>query len=100
YRSRRQRIESELGYVPAYAGTGGDVEPEHRRPRRGGRLTTPEPETVSAAEFEQMKRDLEIERELSSRHTSTLTKRLARHEETEAPAEAPAAGVPEQQPEP
>ncbi len=77
YRTRRQRIEDEFGYVPAYAATGGDVEPVPRRSRRGGRLTSPEPEAVSAAEFEQMKRDLEIERDQPSRHTSTLTKRLS-----------------------
>jgi SecD/SecF fusion protein len=77
YRARRRRIEEELGEVPAYAQTGADVEPERKRPRGGGRLTTPEPETVSAAEFEQMKRDLEIEQGLPTRHTSTLTQRLA-----------------------
>ena len=77
YRVRRQKIEEELGYVPAYAQTGADVEPVSKRPRRAGRLTTPEPETVSAAEFEQMKRDLEIEQGLPARQTSTLTKRLA-----------------------
>ncbi len=64
-------------YVPAYATSGGDVEPTAKRPRRTGRLAAPEPETVSAAEFEQMKRDLEIEHEQPSRHTSTLTQRLS-----------------------
>ncbi len=87
YRARRQRIEDEYGYVPAYASTGGDVEPATKRPRRAGRLTAPEPETVSAAEFEQMKRDLEIERDQPSRHTSTLTKRLAHTPESEPPSE-------------
>jgi SecD/SecF fusion protein len=77
YRARRRRIESDLGMVPAYAGTIADVEPQTGKPRRPGRLTQPEPETVSAAEFEQMKRDLEIERDVPDRHTSTLTKRLA-----------------------
>jgi SecD/SecF fusion protein len=88
YRARRHRIEMEFGAVPAYA-DGGDVEPERKEPRRTGRLTTPEQETVSAAEFEQMKRDLEIEQELSGRHTSTLTKRLAHSPTEEAPAPAP-----------
>ena len=87
YRARRQRIEDELGFVPAYA-DGGDVEPTPKRPRRAGRITTPEPETVSAAEFEQMKRDLEIEQEEPSRHTSTLTKRLAHTADVETPAPA------------
>jgi SecD/SecF fusion protein len=87
YRARRERIEAELGYVPAYAGGSADVEPTPKRPRRAGRLTRPEEETVSAAEFEQMKRDLEIERDLPGRHTSTLTKRLAHREETDVSAE-------------
>ncbi len=85
YRARRRRIEADLGAVPAYAGVAGDVEPEAKRARRAGRLTEPEPETVSAAEFEQMKRDLEIERELPVRHTSTLTKRLSHSPETAQP---------------
>ena len=86
YRARRRRIEEDLGYVPAYAGTAADVDPVVKRPTRTGRLTTPEAETVSAAEFEQKKRDLEIEREAPGRHTSTLTKRLAHTPETQAPA--------------
>ena len=61
YRHRRERIESEFGYVPAYATTAADVEPVPRRGRRAGRLTEPSPEGVSAAEFEQMKRDLELD---------------------------------------
>jgi SecD/SecF fusion protein len=86
YRHRRERIEAEFGYVPAYAGTGADIEPTAKRPRRAGRLTQPEPETVSATEFEQMKRDLEFEQGEPSRRTSTLTKRLAHTEEDDAPA--------------
>jgi SecD/SecF fusion protein len=86
YRARRQRIEAELGTVPAYADTGADVEPERKRAARAGRLTTPEQETVSAAEFEQMKRELGIEEEVPGGHTSTLTKRLAHSQETDAPA--------------
>jgi SecD/SecF fusion protein len=85
YRSRRARIETDLGHVPAYAEGAGDVDPVETKARRTGRLTTPESETVSAAEFEQMKRDLEIERGQPSRHTSTLTNRLAHSPETEAP---------------
>jgi SecD/SecF fusion protein len=87
YRARRRRIEEELGYVPAYATGAADVDPVAKRPRRAGRLTAPEPETVSASEFEQMKRELELEPELPGRHTSTLTKRLAHTEEAvSAPA--------------
>jgi SecD/SecF fusion protein len=89
YRARRRRIEGELGYVPAYADTGADVEPAARRARRPGRLTEPEPETVSAAEFERMKRDLDIEREVPARHTSTITKRLAHTAETDVSAPTP-----------
>jgi SecD/SecF fusion protein len=86
YRHRRERITAELGYVPAYAGTGADVEPTPKLRRRAGRLTTPEPDGVSAAEFEQMKRDIaEEEREPAGR-TSTLTKRFAHTTEDDAPA--------------
>jgi SecD/SecF fusion protein len=85
YRARRRRIEADVGYVPAYAGGTADVEPETKRPKRPGRLTQPEPETVSASEFEQMKRDLEIERDVPAHSTSTLTKRLSHSPET-APA--------------
>jgi SecD/SecF fusion protein len=84
YRHRRQRIESEFGYVPAYATSGADVEPA-RRARRTGRLTEPSPEGVSAAEFEQMKRDLDLEDDGGSHRTSTLTKRLAHSSEEDAP---------------
>jgi SecD/SecF fusion protein len=89
YRHRRQRIESELGYVPAYASVGADVEPTARRPRRAGRLTTPDADNVSAAEFEQMKRDIaqeEQDAKQESSRTSTLTKRLARTRSADAPA--------------
>jgi SecD/SecF fusion protein len=87
YRHRRERIESDLGYVPAYAAVGGDVEPTPKRPRRAGRLTTPEqPDQVSAAEFEQMKRDIQEEEAEPVRATSTLTKRLAHTSSAEAPA--------------
>jgi len=74
--NRRRRIERELGSVPPYADSRQDVDPTPKTARRTGRLTTPEPETVSAAEFEQMKRDLELE-ESRGRTTSTLTRRLA-----------------------
>jgi SecD/SecF fusion protein len=89
YRHRRERIESEFGYVPAYATTAADVEPVPRRGRRASRLTEPSPEGVSAAEFEEMKRDLELDLEDADRgghRTSTLTKRLARTTASDAPA--------------
>jgi SecD/SecF fusion protein len=75
YRARRERIEAEQGFVPPYADAGADIEPARDRGRRRtGRVTTPDPETVSAAEFEQMKRDLEIEAAGPARRSSTLTK--------------------------
>ncbi len=91
YAARRRRLEAEYGHVPAYAPTGGDVEPTVRRRGRAGRLTEPEPETVSASEFEQMKQDLEIEPEPVGRGASTLTRRLARRQERQAQRPEPAA---------
>jgi SecD/SecF fusion protein len=77
YRHRRDRIVSDQGFVAPYASAGADIEPAgSRAARRAGRLTEPEGDTVSAAEFERMKRDLDIEREPTHR-TSTLTKRLS-----------------------
>ena len=67
-----------------------DVEPAKAKARRTGRLTAPQPDSVSAAEFEEMKRELGIEEEAATRHTSTLSKRLA-HTEEEAPPAAPPA---------
>jgi SecD/SecF fusion protein len=75
FRARRHRIEADLGHVPPYAPTGADVEPVRKGIRRPGRLTQPSPETVSASEFEEMKRELGVEREVPTRQTSTLTKR-------------------------
>jgi SecD/SecF fusion protein len=99
YRARRRRIEGELGVVPAYADSGADVEPEAKKLRRPGRLTTPDPEQVSAAEFEQMKRDLEVEPETPRRQTSTLTRAPAARPKAKpkppvdsAPAPAPKDG--------
>jgi SecD/SecF fusion protein len=100
YRARRHRIEADLGYVPAYAEATADIEPTARKARRPGRITTPEPETVSSAEFEQMKRDLEIERDAPRRQTSTLTKRMAQTAETEAPAPPQRKPKPAPKPEP
>jgi SecD/SecF fusion protein len=95
YRHRRERIEEEFGRVPAYASAAADIEPVAKRPRRTGRLTAPEPEGVSASEFEQMKRELGLEEEkqrAAARHTSTLTKRLSHSPEAEAAERAPRSG--------
>jgi SecD/SecF fusion protein len=86
YRARRHRLIEEHGLVPAYAGVTADVEPAAPKRRRRTRLTTPEPETVSRAEFEEMKRELEVEEEVPTRQTSTLTKRTARRQPAQAPA--------------
>ncbi|HWF54033.1 MAG TPA: protein translocase subunit SecD [Solirubrobacteraceae bacterium] len=92
YRARRRRIEEDLGTVPPYAGGGADVEPDRKKQaRRTGRLTMPDPDGVSAAEFEQMKRDLEIEETARAGRTSRLTQRLA-HTDEEPAAPAPARG--------
>src|SRR5262249_13783073 len=89
YRARRRRIEEDLGTVPAYAGATADVEPERKRARRPGRLTQPDGERGRPAECEQRRRDTkEEEREPPSRHTSTLTKRLAHTPETGTAAPA------------
>jgi len=80
YRHRRHRIETEYGLVAPYASAGADVEPGRGRSvaRRRGRLGDASPqEGVSAAEFEQMKRDIAEEEAEPSRPTSTLTQRLA-----------------------
>jgi len=74
--------------VPAYAPTAADVEPLAKRPRRGGRITAPEPDRVSASEFEQMKRDLEIEPEPVGHDASPFTKRLSQREATPTPGPA------------
>jgi SecD/SecF fusion protein len=91
YRARRRRLIEDTGFVPAYAAVGADVEPpKPKRRGRTGRLTQPDPETVSSAEFEQLKRELDVERDVPTRQTSTLTKRLARTEEQQAaPAREP-----------
>jgi SecD/SecF fusion protein len=100
YRARRRRIEEDLGHVPAYAPTAADVEPARKRARRPGRLTAPDPETVSASEFEQMKRELEAEPEVPSRQTSTLTKRCAQAPPRDAAPKAKAKPAPAPAPAP
>jgi SecD/SecF fusion protein len=71
YRARRARILGELGMVPAYATTAGgtpeDVEPERkrgRRTRRGSLIAPEEPgQQISHEEFQELVRDLDVERE-------------------------------------
>jgi SecD/SecF fusion protein len=71
YRNRRARLVRDFGAVPAYAtaldGTPIDVEPtkQRRRARAGGLLVAAEEpgEQVSKEEFDQMVRDLDIERD-------------------------------------
>ncbi len=79
YRLRRKHIIDDLGYVPAYA-EGGDIDPVPSKVRRTGRLTAPQGDEVSAAEFEQMKKELglEEERQRASAATATATRRAPR----------------------
>ena len=85
YKARRQRITAEFGYVPAYA-DGGDVDPTPRRTRPTARLTLPAEETVSAAEFEQMKRDLGLdEPQLPRSRPSRLAEHTAHTSEEDTP---------------
>ena len=60
------------------------VEPAAPKRRRRTRLTTPEPDAVSRAEFEDMKRELEVEEERPARQTSTLTRPTARRQPEQA----------------
>jgi SecD/SecF fusion protein len=69
YRNRRARIVRELGEVPAYAtaiaGAPVDMEPakERRRGRRGSLIAPEDPgENLSKDEFDELVRDLDIER--------------------------------------
>ncbi|MGO9903448.1 MAG: protein translocase subunit SecD [Solirubrobacteraceae bacterium] len=91
YRSRRAHIIRDLGAVPAYADGAVDVEPTATGPRRTGRITTPQAETVSAAEFERMKRELGIDEEPLTHRTSGLSQRLA-HSTADAEEPRPARG--------
>ena len=84
YRARRERITADLGYVPAYA-DGGDVDPTPRRSRSTGRLTAPPEENVSAADFEEMKRNLGLEHDEPLRRTSRLVERTAHETEDDDP---------------
>ncbi len=71
YRNRRARLVRDFGAVPPYAtaldGSPIDVEPakQRRRQRKGGLLVAAEEpgEQVSQEEFEEMVRDLDIERD-------------------------------------
>src|SRR3954452_7238671 len=63
YAKRRRRIESEIGYVPAYAtavgGAPGDVRPTDDEAAAKRRLTAPqEPGEISKAEFDQLVREI------------------------------------------
>ncbi len=89
YRARRDRLIEQHGAVPAYA-DGGDVDPTSPRARTTGRLTAPQDDSVSAAEFEQMKRDLGLDEDRGGRRrTSRVTERLAHtsDEDLAAPAD-------------
>ena len=96
YRQRRARIEADLGRVPAYA-EGGDVDPIPDKVRRTGRLTDPnlnDQTNVSAAEFEEMKRELGLNEEPPPSRLSALTKRSAHSDEEDEAPPAPAPARP------
>jgi SecD/SecF fusion protein len=82
YRHRRARIIEQFGMVPAYAGGTADVEPRQRR-RTRATLSEVGSEEVSAAEFEELKRQIAEEELETGGHTSTLTRRMARTSEDE-----------------
>ncbi|HET9102194.1 MAG TPA: protein translocase subunit SecF, partial [Solirubrobacteraceae bacterium] len=99
YRHRHDRIVADLGHVPAYATSGADVEPNRDRKRRPGRLTTPAGENVSAAEFEEMKRELGLEEERrTARAASTATRRQAAPAKPARPARPTAQPAPPARP--
>jgi SecD/SecF fusion protein len=90
YRHRRARIEADQGAVPAYAPTGSDVAPRERaRLRRSAGLAAGDTGSVSAAEFEQMKRDIMEEETEPSGRTSMLTRRAAHTDEEALGEERP-----------
>src|SRR5579875_3839253 len=93
YRLRRERITAELGYVPAYA-DGGDVDPTPRRVRSTGSLTAPQDQNVSAAEFEEMKRELGLDEEQPRRRPSRLAERTAHETEEDDRPVTPATRPP------
>jgi SecD/SecF fusion protein len=81
FRHRRNRIIEQYGMVPAYATGAADVEPRRQR-RSRATLSEVGSEEVSAAEFEELKRQI-AEEEHESGGTSTLTRRMARTSEEE-----------------
>ncbi len=86
YRNRRARLVRDFGAVPPYAtaldGSPIDVEPakQRRRQRKGGLLVAAEEpgEQVSQEEFEEMVRDLDIEREQANRRRAAPAGRRRR----------------------
>ncbi len=86
YRNRRARLIRDLGHVPAYAttldGSPIDVEPakqKRRRNRQGSLIAPEEPgEQVSREEFEEMVRDLDIERDGEQAPARPASRRGAR----------------------
>ena len=97
YRSRRARIERELGTVPAYAttatGAPEDVEPEAKRKRtRRGSLVAPEEpgQQISRDEFQELVRDIDVEPDGGSGAAAGGGRAgVAQRSPTGAPAAAP-----------
>jgi SecD/SecF fusion protein len=88
YRARRHRLIEDHGHVPAYA-DGGDIDPTPTRVRSTGRLTAPQEENVSAAEFEQMKRDLGLDDAPQRGGPSRLAERTAHVDEDDTATPTP-----------
>src|SRR5271156_3912352 len=85
YRTRRGRIERELGEVPAFAvtATGAleDVEPAQKRKRtRRGSLVAPEEpgEQISREEFQELVRDLDVEKQQAAAQPQSPSPRAGR----------------------
>jgi SecD/SecF fusion protein len=95
YRARRLRIVRELGDVPAYAttptGAPEDVEPEQKRRRRRGRLTTPDEPggAISREEFQELVRDLDVEREAKPKGRASAVAEAPPEPDAKPPAAKP-----------
>ncbi len=107
YRSRRERIVRENGFVPAYATTAAgapeDVEPEQKRRRsRRGSLIAPEApgEQLSRDEFQELVADLDVDGEPKAKAGAAAAPAKAKAGRTATaappPAKAPDPKAPEE----
>jgi SecD/SecF fusion protein len=91
FRQRRRRIVQEFGFVPAYADTGQDVEPE-RHERKSRSLFTPDQEQVSRDEFKEMTANLGLEDDRAARRARRAA-RIAARERGETPGRGTGTGT-------